>query len=99
MSIRSANGFYFSSSTTAEGDVITVVAEKDDHENKRTEVFRMNPEEAMKLAELIRVTCQAAKQRRKAIRRAAIAALNADPIEGQMLKVMQDTLTELQKIV
>ena len=70
------NGFAFSASISADGTEITLVANKDDHEGRFNHVFRMSPESATELVELIRGSCATAKQRRKAIGKAA-------KVEGQ----------------
>jgi hypothetical protein len=70
MEPRSINGFAFTASITAAGTVVTLVANKDDHEGRRCEVFTLVPEQAADLAELIKGAVATAKARRKAIRKA-----------------------------
>lgn len=71
MSPTSTNGFTFSASIDKAGAQITLVAHKDDHERRVTEVFHLSPEQARELASLLSGSIVTAKERRKAIRRAA----------------------------
>ena len=69
--LKSNNGFFFNVAPNSHGDLITVVANKNDHEAQQTVVFALLPDQATALqVELLRVV-KAAKERRKAIRRAA----------------------------
>lgn len=71
MEPKSANGFTFSAAVAADGTSITLVAHKEDHEGRKTEVFHFLPAEASLLAALVRGSVEMAKRRRKEIRRAA----------------------------
>lgn len=66
----STNGFTFTAAIDAKGEQVTLVAHKDDHEGKKTEVFRLTPDEARALVGLVQANVDAAKNRRKAIRKA-----------------------------
>lgn len=73
MTPKSLNGFTFDAAVSSDGASVTVVANKDDHEGKRTDVFRFDPDAVNLLADLLKRTCRTAKDRRKAIRKAARA--------------------------
>jgi transposase len=75
----STNGFAFTASIDKAGESVTLVAHKDDHEGRKTEVFHFAPEQVSLLTTLLIGAVGTAKERRKAIRRAAKEAEAASP--------------------
>ena len=68
--MKTENGYGFNVSITADGEHLTLVAFKDDHEGRRNHVFNLTPESAKWLVQLIEANCRNARDRRKAMRRA-----------------------------
>ena len=83
MQPKSLNGYAFSTSGSADGTEITIVAAKDDHEGKETHVFRLDTTNTSELWQLIKNQAATANERRKATRRAAVAARPSAHVGGE----------------